>query len=1032
MNNKLLHSILMLLFLIVNGAIFRANGQTVTVNCIGTTGSYKSGFVSSTGVITDGNLSVNNVAAQNTPRGWAVFDLSSASLPTGALVTSVSLNFSYITSGNGTSVTCNLYGFPGDLSTVTNGTTLYGNCVNGTSFNSTNWGANATTTPVTISRPFNATGVSFIQNNMNNLVSITFVASSGTNQYTINGYGSTSSLQPQLTIDYLVPCMGQPSPGIAGSSVSSICTGVPFSVALTGATAGTGISYQWESSPGGTGMWQQISGATGTTLNVTSQTSATDYRAIITCSNGGSFDISNTVSIAQNIPTQCYCTATVTSQDELISNVTVANINNNSSGFGTSGYQNFTSQTANMEIGTPYPFSASISPFYSSDVVAVWIDLNQDGVFDNPGERLLLNTPSASPATGTIIIPATAMTGLTRMRVRLVYNSSNPAPCNSSSFGNIEDYSVFISPAPPCPAPYSLTALNITSNAAAVDWLNTSTATSFTIEYGPLGFTPGTGTFLTTTNFPHTLTGLAPNTDYSFYVRGICSAVDSSTQTGPYNFTTLLANDIPSGAFMLTVNAGCTGNPFTNLNATHSVNEPFPGCRQTNGFHSVWYKFTAPPTGFVRVTNDYSGATIGNTRIGVYSTSDSSDFSMFNILACDVNNGFTVTGKSLLYVNGLLPGATYYVEVDGLNANQAMGDFCLTVDEVNNAMIADGGACVAGKSQASLNNSFRGWLSLVDLNGKLIATVRQTNPSSTSPTGYTMSVTNNTATVRQTGAQYYLDRNYLINSSGATTNPSFDVQLFFLASEQTTLQNADPSATLGNLNITRQTGSSCVANFNPSSGVNTSLLQTANGTGINTNWLQFTTPGFSNFYIMPGTTALIIQLESFVAENFNHRNLINWTTISEHRGDWFELERSADGKEFAPVIAIQAKGAPSNYNFWDDHPFPGRNFYRLKLSDAGGNYYYSHVVNAHVKESEKEFNFSAFPNPANNVLTISLSGNRGTHPTISLIDLTGKILNYLELENEGCNLNLDGVLQGVYLLKYTDSRETRTIKINKH
>jgi len=45
-------------------------------------------------------------------------------------------------------------------------------------------------------------------------------------------------------------------------------------------------------------------------------------------------------------------------------------------------------------------------------------------------------------------VPSAALGGTTRMRVRMTY-SSTPTPCGSSSYGEIEDYSVYvILPAP--------------------------------------------------------------------------------------------------------------------------------------------------------------------------------------------------------------------------------------------------------------------------------------------------------------------------------------------------------------------------------------------------------------------------------------------------------------------------------------------------------------------------------------------------------------------------------------------------------
>src|SRR5690606_38153718 len=88
----------------------------------------------------------------------------------------------------------------------------------------------------------------------------------------------------------------------------------------------------------------------------------------------------------------------------------------------------------------------------------------------------------------------------------------------------------------PCPEPTDFTSGEITTDSVELSW--TGTADSFTIEYGPAGFTPGTGTAVTEISSPFTLSGLDDNTEYDVYLKGICTANDSDC-VGPVNFTTL-------------------------------------------------------------------------------------------------------------------------------------------------------------------------------------------------------------------------------------------------------------------------------------------------------------------------------------------------------------------------------------------------------------------------------------------------------------------------------------------------------------
>ncbi|MCX6305637.1 MAG: T9SS type A sorting domain-containing protein [Bacteroidetes bacterium] len=90
-----------------------------------------------------------------------------------------------------------------------------------------------------------------------------------------------------------------------------------------------------------------------------------------------------------------------------------------------------------------------------------------------------------------------------------------------------------------CPSPAALGASNLQVHSADLNWTETGTATSWHIEWGPDGFTQGTGTMISgITAKPYTLAGLAPGTSFAFYVRSSCGPGFASEWSGPYTFTT--------------------------------------------------------------------------------------------------------------------------------------------------------------------------------------------------------------------------------------------------------------------------------------------------------------------------------------------------------------------------------------------------------------------------------------------------------------------------------------------------------------
>lgn len=141
-----------------------------------------------------------------------------------------------------------------------------------------------------------------------------------------------------------------------------------------------------------------------------------------------------------------YCTAGATSTSfEKITNVTFADINNNST--STAGYEDFTQVIGNVTAGSTYTFSADYSgSSFEDDQVLVWIDFNNDKDFDDANEQVLVTAIQEGPWTGSITIPTDAPSGTTRMRIRLHDSvlTPNSTPCGTSSFGQVEDYSISI------------------------------------------------------------------------------------------------------------------------------------------------------------------------------------------------------------------------------------------------------------------------------------------------------------------------------------------------------------------------------------------------------------------------------------------------------------------------------------------------------------------------------------------------------------------------------------------------------------
>lgn len=91
---------------------------------------------------------------------------------------------------------------------------------------------------------------------------------------------------------------------------------------------------------------------------------------------------------------------------------------------------------------------------------------------------------------------------------------------------------------PTCPAPSNLTVQGVSNTQLLLDWTPGYSETAWNVAYGPVGFTPGTGTVVAATAHPFTLGGLSSSSSYDVYVQADCGGGDLSTWFGPVAATT--------------------------------------------------------------------------------------------------------------------------------------------------------------------------------------------------------------------------------------------------------------------------------------------------------------------------------------------------------------------------------------------------------------------------------------------------------------------------------------------------------------
>ncbi|WP_228852014.1 MopE-related protein [Aegicerativicinus sediminis] len=217
---------------------------------------------------------------------------------------------------------------------------------------------------------------------------------------------------------------------------------------------------------------------------------------------------------------------------DYISTVSMGDINHSSEG---SFYSDLSALATCMDPGDTQTLTTLIENATSSAYLAVWIDWNDDKIFDS-SELEYHSEPGISEHSINITAPLGHSAGKKRMRIRYYKTGTAPIsgwipgnldPCGFFAVGEVEDYTILLGEGTPCNSnsiPQNLTAENITDSEATIVWDPYSGVDYYELDYRLVG--DPSWTTISNIVYPfYTLTGLEVQTDYEVQVRSVCLSV---------------------------------------------------------------------------------------------------------------------------------------------------------------------------------------------------------------------------------------------------------------------------------------------------------------------------------------------------------------------------------------------------------------------------------------------------------------------------------------------------------------------------
>ena len=150
-----------------------------------------------------------------------------------------------------------------------------------------------------------------------------------------------------------------------------------------------------------------------------------------------------------------------------------------------------------------------------------------------------------------------------------------------------------------------------------------------------------------------------------------------------------------------------------------------------------------------------------------------------------------------------------------------------------------------------------------------------------------------------------------------------------------------------------------------------------------------------------GGNPLPIELLAFDAFMNGDKVSLTWTTATEINNDYFTVERTLDGITFEEVLEMPGAGnsfSPITYIGYDENPFPGTSYYRLKQTDYDGSYVYSGLVELYNPYISNINDFVVTLNGEDVIIKYTLGESADFD--IVIYDMMGRIVEHMLADNK--------------------------------
>lgn len=178
-----------------------------------------------------------------------------------------------------------------------------------------------------------------------------------------------------------------------------------------------------------------------------------------------------------------------------------------------------------------------------------------------------------------------------------------------------------------------------------------------------------------------------------------------------------------------------------------------------------------------------------------------------------------------------------------------------------------------------------------------------------------------------------------------------------------------------------------------------------------------------------------IELSYFKATQVEATIHLEWRVETELNNDYMAIEHSTDGIRFEEIGLVMGRGTsiePMVYNFVDEYPVDGANYYRIRQVDLDGATEYHNTVVITLEQLQNDV--AVFPTFVNDQFTVSFDKATEKEAQVYVTSLNGQLVrtHTINQATELHTININNLTSGIYVVTIVDGPFVTSTKIYKN